>query len=95
MNQQPLTYKDAGVDTEKGQHFVQNIKKNVHRTFDKNVLGGLGGFSACYDANFLKQYKNPILLSGTDGVGTKLEIARLLNFHNTVYHYQLITKSSY
>jgi phosphoribosylformylglycinamidine cyclo-ligase len=84
MNQQPLTYKDSGVDTEKGQNFVHNIKKNVHRTFDKNVLGGLGGFSASYDANFLKQYNNPILLSGTDGVGTKLEIARLLNFHNTV-----------
>lgn len=84
MNTKPLTYKDAGVDTEKGQVFIQNIKQKVQSTFDKNVLGGLGGFAASYDVSFLKEYRNPILLSGTDGVGTKLEIARLLDFHSTV-----------
>lgn len=83
-NQNKVTYKDAGVDTEKGQEFVQRIKANVASTHNKNVLGGLGGFAACYDVSFLKSYQEPILLSGTDGVGTKLQIARLLGIHNTV-----------
>jgi len=80
----PISYKDSGVDTEKGQEFVQRIKQNVASTHNKNVLGGLGGFAACYDVSFLKNYTQPILLSGTDGVGTKLEIARQLDKHNTV-----------
>ncbi len=80
----PISYKDSGVDTEKGQEFVQRIKQNVASTHNKNVLGGLGGFAACYDVSFLKNYNQPILLSGTDGVGTKLEIARQLDKHNTV-----------
>ncbi|MCT8333305.1 phosphoribosylformylglycinamidine cyclo-ligase [Leptospira sp. 85282-16] len=79
-----VTYKEAGVDTEKGQEFVKRIKTNVASTHNKNVLGGLGGFAACYDVSFLKSYQEPILLSGTDGVGTKLQIARLLDIHNTV-----------
>ena len=79
-----LTYKAAGVDTHAGQEFVSRIKANVHSTHNPRVLGGLGGFSAAYDVSFLKGYKEPVLLSGTDGVGTKLEIARLLNKHDTV-----------
>ncbi|MDZ4727627.1 MAG: phosphoribosylformylglycinamidine cyclo-ligase [Leptospira sp.] len=79
-----ISYKEAGVDTEKGQVFIQRIKENVASTHSKNVLGGLGGFAACYDVSFLKSYNQPILLSGTDGVGTKLEIARLLDIHNTI-----------
>ncbi|EMY68191.1 phosphoribosylformylglycinamidine cyclo-ligase [Leptospira sp. 201903074] len=79
-----ITYKEAGVDTEKGQEFVKRIKSNVASTHNKNVLGGLGGFAACYDVSFLKSYNEPILLSGTDGVGTKLQIARLLDIHDTV-----------
>ncbi len=79
-----VSYKEAGVDTEKGQSFVQKIKNNVASTHSKNVLGGLGGFAACYDVSFLKSYSAPVLLSGTDGVGTKLEIARLLGIHNTI-----------
>ncbi|GBF50534.1 phosphoribosylaminoimidazole synthetase [Leptospira ryugenii] len=79
-----ISYKQAGVDTEKGQEFVQNIKERVASTFSQNVIGGLGGFAACYDVSFLKDYKTPILLSGTDGVGTKLEIARLLDKHDTI-----------
>ncbi|TGN19182.1 phosphoribosylformylglycinamidine cyclo-ligase [Leptospira idonii] len=78
------SYKQAGVDTEKGQEFVQRIKQNVASTHNSNVLGGLGGFAACYDVSFLKNYSQPILLSGTDGVGTKLELARQLDIHNTV-----------
>lgn len=83
-DQNKITYKDAGVDTEKGQEFVKRIKANVASTHNKNVLGGLGGFAACYDVSFLKSYQEPILLSGTDGVGTKLQIARQLGIHNTV-----------
>lgn len=83
-NSNKVTYKEAGVDTEKGQEFVKRIKTNVASTHNKNVLGGLGGFAACYDISFLKSYQEPILLSGTDGVGTKLQIARLLDIHDTV-----------
>ena len=78
------SYKNAGVDTEAGQEFVSNIKKNVQSTFSPRVLGGLGGFAACYDVSFLKNYKEPVLVSCNDGVGTKLELARLLDKHDTV-----------
>jgi phosphoribosylformylglycinamidine cyclo-ligase len=84
MSNEPINYKQAGVDTYAGQDFVQRIKSNVHSTHSPKVLGGLGGFAAAYDVSFLKNYKNPILLSGTDGVGTKLELARLLNHHDTI-----------
>ena len=84
LPEEEISYKNAGVDTEKGQAFVQSIKQMVHSTHSPRVLNGLGGFSAAYDVSFLKNYQNPILLSGTDGVGTKLEIARLLNIHDTI-----------
>ncbi|HMV43411.1 MAG TPA: phosphoribosylformylglycinamidine cyclo-ligase [Leptospiraceae bacterium] len=84
MSNNPITYKDAGVDTEAGRDFVNSIKKNVHSTHNPRVLGGLGGFAAAYDVSFLKNYKEPILLSCTDGVGTKLELARLLDKHDTI-----------
>ena len=84
MQNNPNTYKDAGVDTEEGVRFVGTIKNKVQSTFSPQVLGGLGGFAAAYDVSFLKDYKQPILLSSTDGVGTKLEIARLLDIHNTI-----------
>ncbi|PJZ68927.1 phosphoribosylformylglycinamidine cyclo-ligase [Leptospira perolatii] len=79
-----ITYKSAGVDTEAGQEFVKRIKENVESTHSPRVLGGLGGFSAGFDVSFLKNYRDPVLLSGTDGVGTKLELARLLEVHDTV-----------
>ena len=84
MSNNPITYKDAGVDTEAGRSFVDSIKKNVHSTHNARVLGGLGGFAAAYDVSFLKNYKEPVLLSCTDGVGTKLELARLLDKHDTI-----------
>jgi phosphoribosylformylglycinamidine cyclo-ligase len=84
MEDNTISYKDSGVDTEKGAEFVNNIKKMVHSTHNKNVMGGLGGFAAAFDVSFLKDYREPVLLSGTDGVGTKLELARLLNHHTTV-----------
>ncbi|EQA45836.1 phosphoribosylformylglycinamidine cyclo-ligase [Leptospira broomii serovar Hurstbridge str. 5399] len=79
-----ITYKSAGVDTEAGQDFVRRIKENVESSHGPRVVGGLGGFSGGFDVTFLKNYKNPILLSGTDGVGTKLELARLFGIHDTV-----------
>ena len=72
------------MDTEAGRGFIKKIKGSVHSTHNPMVLGGLGGFSAAYDVSFLKNYKNPVLLSGTDGVGTKLELARLLDIHDTI-----------
>ncbi len=79
-----ISYKTAGVDTEAGQEFVKKIKQNVESTHGPRVLGGLGGFSGAFDVSFLKNYKNPILLTGTDGVGTKIELARLFNIHDTI-----------
>jgi phosphoribosylformylglycinamidine cyclo-ligase len=84
MSNENLSYKQAGVDTEAGRSFVSSIKNSVHSTHNPRVLGGLGGFAAAFDVSFLKSYKEPILLSCTDGVGTKLELARLLDIHHTV-----------
>jgi len=69
----PRTYKEAGVDIEKGEKTIQNIKEMVLSTHNKNVLNGLGGFSSFYEIP--KGYQNPVIVSGTDGVGTKLKIA--------------------
>lgn len=77
-----LTYKSAGVDTKEGAKAVDQIKNRVKKTFTKNVLTGLGNFSSLYELP--KNFKNPVLVSGTDGVGTKLKIAFDLNIHNKV-----------
>lgn len=77
-------YKAAGVDTVAGQRFVDLIKPAVRSTQSPLVIGGLGGFSAMYDASFLKEYNHPLLVSSTDGVGTKLTLAQLFNRHNTI-----------
>ena len=77
-----LTYKDAGVDIEAGEKLVDRIKPFAKRTFDKNVLAGIGGFGAGY--LIPEGYKNPVLVSGTDGVGTKLKVAQAANVHDTV-----------
>jgi len=84
MSDEKITYKSAGVDTQASQTFIERIKKYVHSTHNPRVLGGLGGFAALYDVSFLKNYKEPLLVSGTDGVGTKLELARLLAQHDTI-----------
>ncbi|GAB6076160.1 phosphoribosylformylglycinamidine cyclo-ligase [Desulfurobacterium crinifex] len=77
-----LTYKDAGVDIEAGEKLVDRIKPFAKRTFDENVLAGIGGFGAGY--LIPKGYKDPVLVSGTDGVGTKLKVAQAANVHDTV-----------
>ena len=78
-----VSYKDAGVDIEKGDAFVQAIKPMVESTFRPEVLTKIGGFAGCVSLN-LERYKKPILVSSTDGVGTKLKIAFLMNHHDTV-----------
>ena len=78
-----LSYKDAGVDIEKGDAFVQAIKPMVESTFRPEVLTKIGGFAGCVSLN-LERYKKPILVSSTDGVGTKLKIAFLMNRHDTI-----------
>lgn len=77
-----MDYKQAGVDVEAGREFVQKISENVASTYRAGVLGGLGGFGGCFEIP--RGYRQPVLVSGTDGVGTKLKIAHQLNLHDTV-----------
>ena len=79
-----ITYADAGVDVDEGARAVDAIKAAVATTTRPEVIGGLGGFGSCFSAAALKGMEEPVLVSGTDGVGTKLAIAQLLNRHNTV-----------
>ena len=79
-----ITYADAGVDVDEGARAVDAIKAAVATTTRPEVIGGLGGFGSCFSAAALKDMEEPVLVSGTDGVGTKLAIAQLLNSHNTV-----------
>jgi phosphoribosylformylglycinamidine cyclo-ligase len=78
-----FSYRDAGVDIEKGDSFVKIIKPMVESTFRPDVLTKIGGFAGCLSLN-LERYKKPILVSSTDGVGTKLKIAFLMDRHDTV-----------
>ncbi|AUT00629.1 phosphoribosylformylglycinamidine cyclo-ligase [Nostoc sp. CENA543] len=77
-----MDYRDAGVDVEAGRAFVDQIRNLVHSTFRPEVIGGLGGFGGCFEIP--GGYKQPVLVSGTDGVGTKLKIAQVLNRHDSV-----------
>ncbi|KAG1267145.1 hypothetical protein G6F65_013956 [Rhizopus arrhizus] len=78
----PLTYRDAGVDIDAGNELVERIKPLVKRSFRPEVMGGLGGFGALFDLS--NKYREPVLVSGTDGVGTKLRLAFEWNRHDTV-----------
>lgn len=78
-----ITYKDSGVDVESGNQFVKAIKPIVKQTFSKKVLTDIGGFAALFDAKF-EDMAEPVLVSSTDGVGTKLKIAQLAGIHNTI-----------
>ncbi|MCW9699333.1 MULTISPECIES: phosphoribosylformylglycinamidine cyclo-ligase [unclassified Avibacterium] len=82
MSKQSLSYKDAGVDINAGNALVEKIKADVKRTTRPEVMGGLGGFGAL--CALPSKYKEPILVSGTDGVGTKLRLAIDLNKHDTI-----------
>lgn len=78
-----ITYKSAGVDVDEGQRAVKLMKKHVTSTFNSNVLTGLGGFGGLFALN-VNEYKEPVLVSGTDGVGTKLKIAFMMDKHDTI-----------
>ncbi len=79
-----MDYKNAGVDIEAGYKAVELMKESVKTTMRPEVLGGLGGFSGAFSMESLKGMEEPILLSGTDGVGTKLKLAFLMDRHDTV-----------
>ncbi len=78
-----LSYRDAGVDIDAGNRLVDRIKPHARRTLRPGVLGGLGGFGALFELP-LDRYRQPVLVSGTDGVGTKLKLALELNRHDTI-----------
>ncbi|MBB1088137.1 phosphoribosylformylglycinamidine cyclo-ligase [Lysobacter sp. SG-8] len=77
-----MTYRDAGVDIDAGNDLVERIKPLVKRSFRPEVMGGLGGFGALFDLS--AKYREPVLVSGTDGVGTKLKLAQQLGRHDTI-----------
>lgn len=79
-----LNYKNAGVDIEAGYESVELMKKYVKQTTRPEVMGGIGGFSGAFDLSAIKNMEDPVLLSGTDGVGTKIKLAFLLDKHDTV-----------
>ena len=79
-----MDYKNAGVDIEAGYKAVELMKKHVQSTARPEVLGGIGGFSGAFSAKAFKDMEEPVLLSGTDGVGTKLKLAFLMDCHDTV-----------
>lgn len=78
------TYAAAGVDTAEGARAVDAIKDAVHRTYRKEVIGDIGGFGGLFSAAAIKDMTDPILVSGTDGVGTKIQLAKLAHKHDTV-----------
>lgn len=83
MTSKPLTYKDAGVDIDAGNALVDSIKPLVARTRRPEVMAGLGGFGGMF-ALPPDRYREPVLVSGTDGVGTKLRLAQITGIHDTI-----------
>lgn len=83
MAKDSITYKDAGVDIDAGNEFVRRIKPIVKKTSRPEVIGGIGGFGGLFSIDKSK-YKDPVLVSGTDGVGTKLKVAFLMHKHDTI-----------
>lgn len=77
-----MDYREAGVDVQAGRDFVQTIRRSIETTYRKEVIGGIGGFGGYFEIP--QGYRQPVLVSSTDGVGTKLKLANVLNCHNTV-----------
>jgi phosphoribosylformylglycinamidine cyclo-ligase len=78
------TYKDAGVDIDAGDRAVELMKASIAKAQRPEVIGGIGGFAGLFDASVLKSYKQPLLATSTDGVGTKTEIARQMGIYDTI-----------
>jgi phosphoribosylformylglycinamidine cyclo-ligase len=79
-----ITYRDAGVDTAEGARAVERIRESVRSTYRPEVIGDIGGFGGLFSAAAFKDMAEPVMVSGTDGVGTKLKLAQLLDKHDTV-----------
>jgi phosphoribosylformylglycinamidine cyclo-ligase len=79
-----ITYSDAGVDIDEGARAVEAIRGLVQSTYTPEVIGDIGGFGGLFSAAAFKEMDDPVLVAGTDGVGTKLEIARRLADHSTI-----------
>ena len=79
-----MDYKNAGVDIEAGYKSVELMKEHVKKTMRPEVLGGLGGFSGAFSLEKIKEMEEPVLLSGTDGCGTKVKLAMILDKHDTI-----------
>ena len=79
-----MDYKTAGVDIEAGYKSVELMKEHVKRTMREDVLGGLGGFSGAFSLAKIKEMEEPVLLSGTDGCGTKVKLAMVMDKHDTI-----------
>ncbi|MCQ2500320.1 MAG: phosphoribosylformylglycinamidine cyclo-ligase [Lachnospiraceae bacterium] len=79
-----MDYKNAGVDIEAGYRSVELMKEHIRKTVRPEMLGGIGGFSGAFSMKAFKDMENPTLVSGTDGVGTKLKLAFIMNKHDTV-----------
>ncbi|MCB1325421.1 MAG: phosphoribosylformylglycinamidine cyclo-ligase [Leptospiraceae bacterium] len=84
MSEESINYRAAGVDTEKGRSFVRRIADVVRSTHHSQVIADRAGFGGLMDVSFLKSYRDPVLVTSTDGVGTKLRLAQLFNRHTTV-----------
>ena len=83
-NQNSVTYAEAGVDIVEGARAVDAIKDTVHSTYRPEVVGDIGGFGGLFSIAAAKAMDDPLLVSGTDGVGTKLKVAQRLGVHDTV-----------
>ena len=81
--EQGLSYRDAGVDIDAGNRSVDLMKAHVRATFRKEVLSDIGGFGGLFALD-MKKYAEPVLVSGTDGVGTKLKLAFMMDRHDTI-----------
>ena len=79
-----MDYKKAGVDIEAGYKSVELMKEHVKKTLRPEVLGGLGGFSGAFSLAKIKEMEEPVLLSGTDGCGTKVKLAMIMDKHDTI-----------
>ena len=79
-----MDYKNSGVDIEAGYKSVELMKEHVKKTMRPEVLGGLGGFAGAFDLSKIKEMDEPVLLSGTDGCGTKVKLAFVMDKHDTI-----------
>ena len=83
-NEENMDYKNAGVDIEAGYKAVELMKEHVKKTMREEVLGGLGGFAGAFSLDSIKKMEEPVLLSGTDGCGTKVQLAYIMDKHDTI-----------